>query len=115
MGKADDMRRQREARFAQQQRASAPADSGRPAPAASSAAGGGVQEPDAADDADDAADAVVAGGSPRARAAVTAKGAAAEQGACSVCGKQRPLQRGLVATHQKGLGKVCAGSRKAPA
>ena len=36
------------------------------------------------------------------------------EGRCSACGKMRPLQNGLVANHQKGLGKACPGSRKAP-
>jgi hypothetical protein len=38
-----------------------------------------------------------------------------EQGACAVCGKQRPLHSGLLSAHQKGLGKMCPGSRKPPA
>ena len=38
-----------------------------------------------------------------------------EEGKCSVCGKLKALQGGLVAQHQKGLGKMCPGSRKAPA
>jgi hypothetical protein len=37
------------------------------------------------------------------------------KGACSVCGKVRALNNGLVSNHQKGLGKMCAGSRKEPA
>jgi hypothetical protein len=41
--------------------------------------------------------------------------AAALEGRCSVCGKLRALDRGLVMSHQKGLGKACPGSRKAPA
>ena len=35
-------------------------------------------------------------------------------GACSVCGKVRALQNGLVSNHQKGFGKMCPGSRKEP-
>ncbi len=38
-----------------------------------------------------------------------------EQGKCSVCGKVRGLVGGLIVTHQKGLGKVCPGSRHGPA
>jgi len=34
---------------------------------------------------------------------------------CSVCGKVKAVQNGLIATHQKGLGKICTGSRKEPA
>ena len=36
-------------------------------------------------------------------------------GACSVCGKVRALSGGLVTNHQKGLGKMCPGSRREPA
>jgi hypothetical protein len=35
-------------------------------------------------------------------------------GKCAVCGKALALQNGMVASHQKGLGKFCAGSRKPP-
>ncbi|MDB4936365.1 MAG: hypothetical protein JWP87_3337 [Labilithrix sp.] len=38
----------------------------------------------------------------------------AEQGKCSECGKTKPVSNGLVAQHQKGFGKACAGSRKPP-
>lgn len=38
-----------------------------------------------------------------------------EVGTCSSCGKAKPLQRGVIASHQKGLGKLCPGSRKPPA
>lgn len=41
--------------------------------------------------------------------------AAADEGKCSVCGKMKALTNGLVANHQKGFGKACAGSRKEPA
>ena len=36
------------------------------------------------------------------------------KGVCSVCGKLRVLNGGLVSNHQKGLGKMCPGSRKEP-
>jgi hypothetical protein len=36
-------------------------------------------------------------------------------GKCRVCGKVRALQNGLLVNHQKGLGKPCTGSRKKPA
>jgi hypothetical protein len=52
---------------------------------------------------------------PRARGAAKAvRGSSAIEGRCSVCGKLRALDRGLVTGHQKGLGKACPGSRKAP-
>ncbi|GAC1352302.1 MAG: hypothetical protein NVS3B20_20230 [Polyangiales bacterium] len=47
--------------------------------------------------------------------AASREGSAEGTGACAVCGKVRTLNRGLVADHQKGLGKHCAGSRKQPA
>ena len=34
---------------------------------------------------------------------------------CAVCGKMKAVQNGLMVTHQKGLGKICTGSRKEPA
>jgi len=40
---------------------------------------------------------------------------AAVEGRCSACGKLKPLQNGLVASHQKGLGKACPGTRQRPA
>ncbi len=56
---------------------------------------------------------------PSASASATARAPIAEvaddQGKCSVCGKMKPLTNGLVASHQKGFGKACAGSRKEPA
>ncbi len=41
-------------------------------------------------------------------------GKADEVGTCSVCRKSKPLRNGLVLSHQKGLGKACAGSRNPP-
>jgi hypothetical protein len=54
---------------------------------------------------------------PRAGAEAAAHGRpiAEVEGRCSACGKLRPLQNGLVTSHQKGLGKACPGTRKAPA
>ncbi len=40
---------------------------------------------------------------------------AAEEGKCAQCGKVRPLVGGLISQHQKGLNKLCPGSRKKPA
>lgn len=73
MGKADDMRRAREAMH-------------------------GVAKPAAEGD-ESAADA----------------SSDADEGKCSVCRKLKAVQGGLVVSHQKGLGKMCPGSRKAPA
>ena len=46
-------------------------------------------------------------------ATATADATAAE-GKCSACGKMKPLTNGLLASHQKGFGKACPGSRKEP-
>jgi hypothetical protein len=98
MGKIDDMRRHREALFAQRQgKAAAPANDAAAEPAAEEAPGEAA-EPAAA---------------PRRRSRLGAgRSAPSEEGACSVCGKVRPVHAGVVAVHQKGLGSVCPGSRK---
>lgn len=36
-------------------------------------------------------------------------------GRCAACGKALAVSNGVVAQHQKGLGKFCPGSRKPPA
>lgn len=94
MGKVDDMRRRREA---QHQARSALA------PRATPAAGDGAGTP--------TEDAVGDEAEPSSEAAATE----ADSGVCSGCGKVKPMQRGLIANHQKGLGKYCVGSRKPPA
>ena len=38
----------------------------------------------------------------------------ADEGRCSGCNKRKAIDRGLVVSHQKGLGKMCPGSRKPP-
>jgi hypothetical protein len=40
--------------------------------------------------------------------------AVSEQGKCPTCGKMKPLSNGMLASHQKGFGKACAGSRQPP-
>ncbi len=37
------------------------------------------------------------------------------EGRCPTCGKTKPVANGVMANHQQGLGKPCAGSRKPPA
>jgi len=103
MGKVDDMRRQREAQYAQRERDARRA----PTEAPDGPGDPPVEEPDEAEPA------------PAIRAAsddtsATRRGASGAEGTCQACGKVRPLQNGLIAVHQKGLGKVCAGSRKTP-
>ncbi|MEZ4399973.1 MAG: hypothetical protein R3B06_08140 [Kofleriaceae bacterium] len=114
MGKIDDMRRQREARFEADQRTLAakprtppaaptagPPVAGPPtvtaAPAPRAGALAEVDEPDLDGDED--------GDAPAGDATT---------GVCSACGKVKPLQGDKVAPHQKGLGKACPGSRKPP-
>lgn len=52
---------------------------------------------------------------PKADADTADADADADTGKCAICGKLKPLQNHLVAPHQKGLGKMCPGSRKPPA
>jgi hypothetical protein len=99
MGKIDDMRRHREALFAQRQGTAA-------APATDAA----LPAPDAEADAAEAAPAPR-----RARRLGGGAAVASERGTCSGCGKVRPVHAGIIAVHQKGLGAVCPGSRKPPA
>jgi hypothetical protein len=96
MGKIDDMRRHREALFAAREaRAAAPPDDAVAEPA---------PEP--------APEVTVAAARRTRRLGAGRSAAASEEGACSVCGKVRPVHAGIVAVHQKGLGSVCPGSRK---
>jgi hypothetical protein len=142
MGKVDDMRRLREQRYEEDQRAAAArAAAARPSPARSASAAPAPQRSGAEADvaaggvalAEALAEAFVPRGRGPAPAAVPApsgsgkadkaskrgKGTSAprsdEQGACAECGKLRPLQGGMVTQHQKGFGKLCPGSRKPPA
>ena len=96
MGKIDDMRRLREAQYAERER-------GTQRRATSSV---GEAPADAAADATDA--------EPAPARSASRRGASADEGACSACGKVKPVQNGVIAAHQKGLGKMCPGSRKAP-
>ena len=92
MSKTDQLRRQREAHYAQQEEQASKSE-GKIAPV--------VTAPITA------TPAVVA-----TRAKTSAD---AEEGKCAVCGKVRALSNGVVSNHQKGLGKMCPGSRKEPA
>lgn len=133
MGKVDDMRRLREQQHEEAQRAARARASGgaKTAAAAAPVAASTVAE--------DLAAAVEDALVPRRSSASAAKAAkvpmsstprepsvpppgrgkrgesADETGTCSGCGKQKPMQRGVMANHQKGLGKACPGSRKPPA
>ncbi len=103
MGKIDDMRRLREQQFADNDKR-ANDDKREVAKTATTKDPSTVTAPPAV--------------APRAAAAPKAKpsgAATADEGKCSVCGKMKALTNGLVASHQKGFGKACAGSRKEPA
>ncbi len=112
MGKIDDMRRLREQQFADSQQRKTKA---RPAEAAASLP---VSATAAARSSAPAADAELAQPSrpTAAKKATSSKsgGAVGEQGKCSVCMKMKPLSNGVLAQHQKGFGKACAGSRHPP-
>ncbi len=97
MGKLDDIRKQREAQFAQQE----------------NEAGGQARKvvaksPPVVVSSPPVASATNVVGHPAKRSSEVA------EGKCSECGKLKAVQGGLVVSHQKGLGKMCAGSRKEP-
>lgn len=102
MGKIDDMRRQREEQFARDERAARARASATPgaAPATVEGAVAPIE-----------AEATLRVAPPSTKR----KPVADEEGVCSVCGKVRAVQGGMIASHQKGLGKFCPGSRKPPA
>ncbi|MBP9204495.1 MAG: hypothetical protein KBG28_11050 [Kofleriaceae bacterium] len=110
MGKVEDMRRQREAQVAAQEKAARaravePAVARAPALPVEPAAAPAAPEAQAPKPAPKATF-----GTRRPRA-----DADGETGTCASCGKVRPLQGGVIGSHQKGLGKMCPGSRKPPA
>jgi hypothetical protein len=123
MGKIDDMRRQREQAFAdaeQREAKAAKAVKAAPVPAAQVVPAAKVDRV-AAD-----VSAVAGSGEPAqptrpTRPTATAKKTSSksgasleEQGKCPDCGKSKPLVNGVMASHQKGFGKACSGSRKKP-
>ncbi|HSO33077.1 MAG TPA: hypothetical protein VLT33_11175 [Labilithrix sp.] len=105
MGKIDDMRRQREQQFAEAEQRQAKAAKAKPVEPVAPP----VRAP-----------AIVAAEPAPERAPSTSKktsksGAAIdEQGKCPDCKKMKPLANGLLASHQKGFGKACPGSKKKP-
>ena len=93
MSKVDDMRRQREERFAESARKAASAPKR-------------------------VADVVPPVAAPRAVAeepTTSSDDTAESEGRCPECGKTKPLANGVMASHQHGFGKQCPGSRKPPA
>ena len=125
MGKVDDMRRLREAQHEQGQRAAA-ARAAAPTPVeieiAEAAARPAAEVTTPPGSVDPGEDAIVPSPAPwkpspktPARPAGSKGKTAEETGTCSGCGKPKPMQQGVIASHQKGLGKMCPGSRKPPA
>lgn len=105
MGKIDDMRRQREQQFAdaaQREAKAAKAAPVLPASAPSAPASAPAAKPAVRGE-------VTTTGSKRG----ASKGEA-DEGKCPDCGKTKPLANGVMASHQKGFGKACSGSRKPP-
>jgi hypothetical protein len=100
MGKIDEIRRQREAQIAQRQRQLRAEANG---PTKSIVQSSPTPPPNAGSDAGRIA--------PRLPSRRDAPGG---EGKCSGCGKVRAIQSGVIVNHQKGLGKICAGSRKEP-
>ena len=114
MGKIDDMRRLREQQFAEAEQRQAKAAKARPVVEVV------VPPPRAAAPATSSDDEPVQPTRPTRPTAEKKKTASKsgamvdEQGKCPECGKTKPLHNGLLANHQKGFGKACAGSRKKP-
>ncbi|MEO6420507.1 MAG: hypothetical protein ABIP39_13910 [Polyangiaceae bacterium] len=97
MGKLDDIRKQREAQFAQQEK-----EAGLPARTIVAKSPPVALHPPPVANADNVV------GHPAKRSSEVV------DGKCSECGKVKAVQGGLVVSHQKGLGKMCPGSRKEP-
>jgi hypothetical protein len=91
MGKIEDMRRLREQQFARTSSANDDKSGAKKASTASATTASATT------------------------ASATAASGTADEGKCPTCGKVKPLSNGLLANHQKGFGKACAGSRKEPA
>ena len=115
MGKIDDMRRQREQQFADAEQRQAKAAKARPvdvaappprapAPVAANTEPAHPTRPTRPQRPADA------------KKKTSSKSGAVvdEQGKCPGCGKMKPVSNGLLASHQKGFGKACTGSRKKP-
>jgi histone H1/5 len=130
MGKIEDMRRLREQQFAdghkrrttpqdpEPARAPSPAKPAPAKPAPATPAPATAAAAKAAAPADDGPAQPTRPTRPtKAKKTTSAKsgGEIAEQGKCPVCKKMKPLSNGVLAQHQKGFGKACAGARQKPA
>lgn len=103
MGKIDDMRRQREEAFADaEKRASKRAVAQPVAPRAADAGPAQPTRPERPT-------------AKKKEISVKSGGSVDAQGKCPVCGKMKPLAGDVMASHQKGFGKACPGSKQKPA
>lgn len=119
MGKIDDMRRQREQQFADLEQRQAKAAKARPVDAVVAqppppTPAARVAAPVAAGDAEPVQPSRPTRGTDAKKSFSKSGAAVDEQGKCPECGKMKPVSNGLMASHQKGFGKACAGSRKKP-
>jgi hypothetical protein len=106
MGKIDDIRKQREQRFSERQRVANPLASNGRAKSPGEPVQPEIDGPDATK-----GERVP----PRKKSSFAPRAVAEVKGKCPVCGKIRAVSNGLIAYHQKGLGKACGGSRQKPA
>ena len=119
MGKIDDMRRQREQQFADLEQRHAKAAKARPvdvvAPPSRAPALASPPVPLSASDVEPAQPTRPTRGSDVKKKTSSKSGGTVDaQGKCPDCGKMKPVSNGLLASHQKGFGKACAGSRQKP-
>lgn len=114
MSKIDEMRRQREAQDARRRTDERAAKPARPS-SEPSAKVVPLRRPAGNDNAAVEALSETAVAEAPAEARTSSKSRSGDEtGKCASCGKVKALSGGLVTQHQKGLGKMCPGSRKAP-
>ena len=113
MGKIDDMRRLREQAFADAEKR---ASNAKRAPAAPPAAKAAPASPPPSDDREEIAQPSrpTRGAAKKKETSSKSGGSVDAQGKCPDCGKMKPLANGVMASHQKGFGKACPGSKKKP-
>ena len=114
MGKIDDMRRQREQQFADAEQRAAKAGKARPVDAVAPPARLLARAAPITDDEPPQPTRPTRPTGAKKKTTSKSGGAVDEQGKCPECGKMKPVSTGLMASHQKGFGKACPGSRKKP-
>ncbi|MEO8877063.1 MAG: hypothetical protein ABI461_15835 [Polyangiaceae bacterium] len=110
MGKIDDMRKMREKQFADAQQASQ-------AKAKNGVAHAVVAMPAPKEDAAKKIEMIDLDPAPVPKEQTTtsrSKRDEVTEARCPACGKIKGVQNGVMVSHQKGLGKMCPGSRKEP-